>query len=213
MCFIVHEQEVTASAMTITFFSILFMCSRNMLSINHGNIIVHFAVLQNVLDTSIQKQVGKANLDSEFQLSPLNDKAFRATWTLNLNEFFYNYIMSRNEEVLESVVFSGADSNRDYQLILSPRAYDSWRHQNCSLFLYRSGDRSLMPKRLIFRCRIPGTASEDIQYFEVLPNRDSLSYVGDGYIIAKIFFFVSYSFFLQHLNVCPYFQIIADVML
>ena len=177
---------------------------------------LYLSVLQNVLENSTMKHVGEAILDNEIQLCQLNDKRFRATWTLNLNAFFYNYIMSRNEEVLESVVFNGGDGgsvDHDYQLILLPRAYDNWRYQNCSLFLYRSGNRSHLPKRLIFRCRIPEVANEDIQYFEAVPHRDQCSHVCDGYIIAKIFFFVSYSFFLQHLNVSPYFQIIVDVML
>ena len=174
------------------------------------------SVLQNVLEHSSMKYVGEASLYSEIQVCQLNDKAFRATWTISLNAFFHNFIMSRNEEVLESVIFCGGDGSgidRDYQLILSPRAYDSWRYQNCSLFLYRSGNRSHLPKRLIFRCRIPEVANEDIQYFEVVPSRDQSSQFLDGYIIAKIFFFVGYSFFLQHLNISPYFQIIADVML
>ena len=167
-----------------------------------------------MLDTPVEKQDTPAlDLGSEFQLCQLNDKAFRAIWTLDLNGFFYNYIMSRNEEILESGIFNSTDSNRDYQLILSPRAHDSWHYQNCSLFLYRSGNRAQLPKRLIFRCRIPGVAGDNIQYFDVQPNREHASCVGDGYIIAKIFFFVSYSFFLQHLNVCPCFQIVADVML
>ena len=90
---------------------------------------LYLSVLQNVLENSTMKHVGEAYLDSEIQLCQLNDEAFRATWTLNLNAFFYNYIMSRNEEVLESVVFNGGDggtSDRDYQLILLPRAYDNW---------------------------------------------------------------------------------------
>lgn len=161
------------------------------------------------LDTPADKHSG-----SDLEIYKMDSKALRVVWTLSLNEFFYNYIFARNAEILESEAFAVVEGGHDYQIILTPRAYDSWRYQYCSLFLYRFGDLADMPKNIMFRCRVPRVTDEDnIQYYEVQPHIAGVSKEGDGCIIAKVYFFLSYSFFLQHLNVCPFFQIVADIVL
>ena len=171
--------------------------------------LTNIAVLKAALDTPAGKQSG-----SDFEIYQMDSKVLRVVWTLSLNEFFYNYIYARNEEILESEMFAVAEGGHDYQIILTPRAYDSWRHHHCSLFLYPYGDLSDMPKNIMLRCRVPGVKDEDnIQYYEVQPNITGVSKEGDGCIIAKVYFFLSYSFFLQHLNVRPFFQIVVDIVL
>ena len=140
-------------------------------------------------------------------------------WTINLNGFFYSHIFAHNSEAFPSRTFSREQDSQEFQLFLCPRTYDKWASQHCSLFLVQHtyGGDVQVPRRIVIRCRIPGIDSKDKvqQYFDLRQpelSKVQQSHDGDGYVIAQLFNFISDRFFLKHLNVVPYFQIVADLL-
>ena len=137
-------------------------------------------------------------------------------WTLNLNGFFYNHIHSHDSNVLQSSYFAAPNGKSHYQVILSPRSYDKWDSRHCSLFLVAHGSDVTFPSRVVLQCRLPGLQGEgDVeQYFQyhgpnLIEQRKEIA--PNCFIISGIYSFLSYSFFMKHLNVMPFFQIVVDL--
>lgn len=144
------------------------------------------------------------------------DKEVRMVWTLDLNGFFYNHIFVHNSEGLTSNTFSRYQDSHEYLLIICPRSRDKWRMRHCSLFVYLLGQDLQVPKRVVVHCRIPGVSPDftdgtnAVQYFELTSKDFDIVPYGEGYIIAHLFNFLSYSFFVKNLNVVPFFQIVTE---
>ena len=149
--------------------------------------------------------------DLEEELVRSNDRQIHFLWTINLNGFFYNQIYIFNAQATSSTPFTRSKDPHEYQLIICPRSRDNWRNNHCSLFLYLLGEDLQVPKRVIIQCRIPGNADAEL-YFDLKPADFHVKPYEEGYIIAYLYNFISYSFFFKHLNVVPYFQIVADLM-
>lgn len=139
-------------------------------------------------------------------------KSVRLTWTINLNGFFYNHIYNRNSQALPSELISQKGDKHEYQLIVCPRSMDRWRNRHCSLFVYLDGQDVKLPAKIVIQCRVPGVEDDEeiCNFFVLEPKEDDVGAYEDGYLIARLYNFISYSFFFKHLNVAPYFQVVAD---
>ena len=136
------------------------------------------------------------------------------SWTLNLNGFFYSHIHSQDSNALQSSYFTAPNGKSHYQVILLPRSFDKWDSRHCSLFLVAQG--SDFPVRAVLQCRLPGLQDDGYveQYFQfsqsdILQQRKKIA---DNYfVVSSIHTFLSYSFFMKHLNIMPFFQIVVDL--
>ena len=135
-------------------------------------------------------------------------------WTISFNGFFYNYIFTDNSEAFPSPTFSREHNSREYQLFLCPRTHSKWASQHCSVLLFQHtyGDDVQVPRRIIIQCRIPGIEDVQLYFDQRQPELGKVQQCCDGYVIAHLHNFISNSFSLKHLNVVPYFQIVADLI-
>ena len=146
------------------------------------------------------------------------DNQSHFTWTLNLNGFFYSHIHSHDSNVLQSSYFFAPDSKSHYQVLLCPRSFDKWDSRHCSLFLVAHGTGSDMqlPDRAVLQCRLPGLQGEDDmeQYFQFSHSdllKQSEKLTPNCFVVSSFHNFLSYSFFMKHLNIMPFFQIVVDL--
>lgn len=161
-------------------------------------------------------QFTEVNAEDEYIVHNVDNRSHFA-WTLNLNGFFYSHIHSHDSNVLQSSEFKSPNGST-YQVILLPRSFDKWDYRHCALFLVAHSDKmnTNFPKRAVLQCRLPGLQGErDVeQYFEFSEedlSRQRREIAKHFFIVCNSHSFLSYSFFMKHLNIMPFFQIVVDL--